>query len=397
MMQKFSKIRILVVDDHYIMRKTMKDMLKVLGYENMILAESGNEAAKILGEQLAKKEPVHLIVTDWMMADGTGIELVYTVKNSLEFYNIPVIMVTGEALKNNIARALEYGADSYLLKPFQLAELDQNIDLLLNRYAYPDEAMKNYFNARKLFLTAQYRQALPFLIKIFQITPTPNFAYKIFVCLENIDEKDKAERLMLEHKNADFLPILRSLKKLAIEKPQLFSGQEKISLIQKKISSEWSNDEVVDDIIMLANLFINESKDMPSAYKTLLDGRSQFKSNELILAKIAELEKMFPFLKDSDSAGSKQLINKGIRYINDLRFNMRKLKAKGKLSGYIKEIEDKLVYFPNMNDWKFELGIACIENEDVERGTQLVRSSAEESPDTFIISEIEEYLEKYGN
>jgi len=106
-------MKILIVDDFATMRKILKNILKQLGFKNIIEADDGKSALKIL-----KKENFDLILSDWNMPVISGLELLNKVKSDNELKNIPFVMVTAEAQKDNILEAVKAGVNSYIVKPF---------------------------------------------------------------------------------------------------------------------------------------------------------------------------------------------------------------------------------------------------------------------------------------
>jgi two-component system chemotaxis response regulator CheY len=106
-------IKILIIDDFATMRKILKNILKQIGFKNISEADDGKSALKIL-----KKENFDLILSDWNMPEISGLELLNRVKSDNELKNIPFVMVTAEAQKDNILDAVKAGVNSYIVKPF---------------------------------------------------------------------------------------------------------------------------------------------------------------------------------------------------------------------------------------------------------------------------------------
>ncbi|RZB35769.1 MAG: two-component system, chemotaxis family, chemotaxis protein CheY [Desulfobacteraceae bacterium Eth-SRB2] len=106
-------MKVLIVDDFATMRKILKNILKKIGLKNISEADDGKSALKIL-----KKENFDLILSDWNMPEISGLELLNRVKSDNELKNIPFVMVTAEAQKDNILEAVKAGVNSYIVKPF---------------------------------------------------------------------------------------------------------------------------------------------------------------------------------------------------------------------------------------------------------------------------------------
>ncbi len=106
-------MKILVVDDFATMRKVIRNMLRQLGCENVFEAENGEE-----GFRMAQTDDFGLIVSDWNMPVMSGLEFLKVVRSEEKTKNTPFLMVTAEALKENIIQAIQLGASNYIVKPF---------------------------------------------------------------------------------------------------------------------------------------------------------------------------------------------------------------------------------------------------------------------------------------
>ena len=118
-------MKILIVDDEENARIGLSKLLSQEGYQVSAVG-NGNEALDFLG-----KEQVSLVITDINMPDINGLEVVRFVKQSENFKHIPVIIVTTEGRDVDKERGLRLGADKYLVKPFQPAQLQQFVQELL--------------------------------------------------------------------------------------------------------------------------------------------------------------------------------------------------------------------------------------------------------------------------
>ena len=107
------KIKVLVVDDFATMRKVVRNMLRQMGIDNVSEAENGDE-----GFRVAKAREFALIVSDWNMPIMTGLEFLKAVRADENTKTTPFLMVTAEALKENIIQAIQAGASNYIVKPF---------------------------------------------------------------------------------------------------------------------------------------------------------------------------------------------------------------------------------------------------------------------------------------
>ncbi|BBP03397.1 two-component system response regulator [Sulfuriferula plumbiphila] len=106
-------LRFLLVDDFSSMRRMLRSLLKDIGHTHCEEAEDGVAA-------LEKLHTGHfdMVITDWSMPNMTGIELLREIRRDSALRHLPVLMVTAEALPENIAEARNAGASGYIRKPF---------------------------------------------------------------------------------------------------------------------------------------------------------------------------------------------------------------------------------------------------------------------------------------
>ena len=118
-------MRAMVVDDSRAMRTIIGRMLKESGFE-VLEAGNGQEAVAVLQSQ----GPVDLALVDWNMPEMNGLELVRAVRARPEWNATRLMMVTTEVEVQNVAAALESGANEYLMKPFTPDALKEKLALL---------------------------------------------------------------------------------------------------------------------------------------------------------------------------------------------------------------------------------------------------------------------------
>ncbi len=116
-------IKILVVDDMSTMRRVIKSILNQLGYSNIDEAENGKDA-------LSKLSSSHydFVLTDWNMPEMDGLELVKAIRQDPNLKDLPILMVTAEAKKENVLEALKAGVNNYIVKPFTAEILKEKIE-----------------------------------------------------------------------------------------------------------------------------------------------------------------------------------------------------------------------------------------------------------------------------
>ena len=121
--------RVLVVDDDPQTLRYVRDTLAEAGYTPIVTGDH-RELAHIL-----RAEKPALVLLDLMLPGTDGIELLETVPGLAD---LPVIFISGYGRDDTIARALEAGAEDYIVKPFSPTELTARIRAALRRRAEPD-------------------------------------------------------------------------------------------------------------------------------------------------------------------------------------------------------------------------------------------------------------------
>jgi two-component system chemotaxis response regulator CheY len=116
-------MRVLIVDDFSTMRRIIKNILRQLGFSNVVEADDGTTAWDVLN-----KDRIEFIISDWNMPQMTGIDLLRKVRASEEFSDLPFLMVTAEAQQENIIEAVQAKVSNYIVKPFTAEVLKQKID-----------------------------------------------------------------------------------------------------------------------------------------------------------------------------------------------------------------------------------------------------------------------------
>lgn len=118
-------MKALVIDDSRAMRSIIGKYLRELGFE-VFEAASGLQALV----DIRKIEGLSLVLLDWNMPELDGCEFLRRVRTEPEFHDLPIMMVTTESEMEQVAVALEAGANEYLMKPFDKQGLLEKLLLL---------------------------------------------------------------------------------------------------------------------------------------------------------------------------------------------------------------------------------------------------------------------------
>lgn len=111
------KPRVLIVDDEDFFRKMI-----VMGFERdgftVFQADNGEDAVKIAVQELPE-----LVLLDLVMPRLLGFEVCQILRNDPRFSKIAIIIMSAKSYKPDMDKAAELGADAYIVKPFELADL----------------------------------------------------------------------------------------------------------------------------------------------------------------------------------------------------------------------------------------------------------------------------------
>lgn len=132
-----ARLSFLVVDDQAHQRRLITETLRQWGAARIDQAASVDDCFKQL-----RFFPPHILITDWDMAQGTGIDLVKSIRAGsagAQLKKLPVIMVTERNTLADIETARNCGIDEFILKPFSTAGLISRIEAVLeNRRDFVD-------------------------------------------------------------------------------------------------------------------------------------------------------------------------------------------------------------------------------------------------------------------
>jgi two-component system chemotaxis response regulator CheY len=120
-------MRILIVDDNQAMRRMLADILRAVGFKNFQFAEDGRLG---LGKLDSEEEPYGLVLLDWDMPVMNGMQMLEAMRADPRFAEVPVIMVTAEALGEKVVQAVTTGATDYIVKPYTPATVYKKVGKL---------------------------------------------------------------------------------------------------------------------------------------------------------------------------------------------------------------------------------------------------------------------------
>ncbi len=136
--------RILCVDDEPSNLRLLEVILSLRGYE-VVAAVNGPGALELI-----RTERIDICLLDVMMPGMDGFEVCRRIKSDDQFRNIPVVMITSYADQENRIRGIEAGAEDFISKPFDSAEVLARIKMLLHVKSLNDRLQSAYHNISRL-------------------------------------------------------------------------------------------------------------------------------------------------------------------------------------------------------------------------------------------------------
>ncbi len=158
----FAPLSVLVVDDMPGIRRMLRQMLMLLGFGGIIgEANDGVEAWETL-----QHIPYDVIICDINMPRMNGLELLRLLRSTHRYETTPFLMITGEVSEEIVAVAAESEVDSYLLKPFQTASLENRLTEIIKKKLQPSGGEAIFLQAQKLKMAGHIEEALKLLEKL---------------------------------------------------------------------------------------------------------------------------------------------------------------------------------------------------------------------------------------
>ena len=125
--------KFLIAEDTKTVRALLRDILQNLGYKQILEAEDGDQALKMMKEAAEQNDPFGFIIADWNMPGLTGIELLEVRNTDKRFRDIPFLMVTIESERDYVLKAVAMGVSDFVVKPFSESTIKTKIESIWNR------------------------------------------------------------------------------------------------------------------------------------------------------------------------------------------------------------------------------------------------------------------------
>ncbi|MBI3599655.1 MAG: tetratricopeptide repeat protein [Nitrospinae bacterium] len=182
------KMKLLIVDDMTNMRRTIKNMLRYIGYEFIAEADNGDTAFEKI-----QAEKFDFVICDWNMPIMSGIELLHKVRENEKLKDIPFLMVTAEVDAAQIVQAAETDVDGYIIKPFIAKTLEEKINQILEKRTNPTTMDRLLMKAEKCDEGGKYKDAIFLYEEALKVNPkSSRIRHAIGQIYEKLGQDDKA-------------------------------------------------------------------------------------------------------------------------------------------------------------------------------------------------------------
>ncbi|MDH4983670.1 response regulator [Hyphomicrobium sp. D-2] len=122
------QLKILIVDDTTTSRMLVRDGLQEIGIKNISFASDGEQGLKHVMTQ-----QTHLVISDFNMPKLDGLGLLRAIRQHGPIQKTPFIMLTGKGDKELVQKAIQYGINNYLTKPFTVPALKGALEAVVGK------------------------------------------------------------------------------------------------------------------------------------------------------------------------------------------------------------------------------------------------------------------------
>lgn len=365
-----NKMKFIVIDDMTNMRRTIKNMLRYIGYDKISEANDGDIAFEIM-----KNNPPEFIIADWNMPRLPGIELVRKTKEVEKLANIPFLMVTAEVQESQIVQAAESDIDGYIIKPFVAKTLEDKIRVILERKLNPnefDQLIKDGMNLKK---KKQFDEAIAVFERALKITPkSSRVRHLIGETFQLKGDIAKAEELFQAAAkiNPQYVKVYQSLGELYKET----GDQEKECAVLEKAAKISPNN--ISRQTALGKLYVAKGN-VAGAEKAFKKAMEVDPKNASLQTTIGEIFLESGHTDKATSAFQKSLgLKKDVHVYNRLGIALRK---KGKILEAINEYKKALLLDSTDEALYYNIGRAYIEAKNKPKAIHSFKKALEIDPD----------------
>jgi two-component system chemotaxis response regulator CheY len=126
--------RILVIDDMPSIRDLVKNTLKGMGFKNIQEAGDGEDGLAALLKANSTGYPIQLVISDWNMPKMKGLDLLKQLRATVEFTNLPFVLLTSESERDQVTEAVLAGVSQYIVKPFSAKIFEDKLKVAYSKH-----------------------------------------------------------------------------------------------------------------------------------------------------------------------------------------------------------------------------------------------------------------------
>lgn len=110
--------RILVIDDMQSIRDLVKAQLRSMNFNEILETDNGENGWNMINAELKAPMPIQLVISDWNMPKMNGLDLLKKVRANGPTADLPFVLLTSEAEREQVTEAVMAGVSQYIVKPF---------------------------------------------------------------------------------------------------------------------------------------------------------------------------------------------------------------------------------------------------------------------------------------
>ncbi len=126
-MSQLAQLKILIADDHFLVRQFVRNTLQEAKITNIQTAADGNEAIDLIQKAQESDQRYDIVFLDWNMPTISGLEVLNYFRTRPEYSETAFVMLTAESEQQNIMKAIKAGATSYIIKPVSPSDLSKKL------------------------------------------------------------------------------------------------------------------------------------------------------------------------------------------------------------------------------------------------------------------------------
>ena len=365
-------LHILIVDDKPNMRRTIKNILRKVGFKHFQEADDGDKALVKI-----RNSTVDLLLLDWNMPRLPGLEVLREIRADERYNDLMVLMITGEERESTVAEAIEDEVDEYLTKPFTPDRMMGKIKILWEAKVNPSKIDICLMRGQSFLAQQEYDEALAeFKLALFENPNSPRTYHALGQAYEALKDlkKARAHYQRAVEMAPKFLKAFNSLSDLCVTMNDL---PEAVECLKEAVKISPNN---LDRRIKLGQLLLQlkqQDEALEIFHKVI---RNAGPSNVKIVTRVGDA------LLDAElGAEAEMFISQGLSTVPDDVILQNRLGIAFRIQGKYKEAIDNyraaLRRTPEDENLQYNLGRAYHDFGQRDRAIQTMKKAIKINPD----------------